>query len=61
MRHSPFVNSSTESSYVFLVSDYIGPLWKLNRNTPSTQLYVEVKKLIQRLTQAPLAFINWAV
>ena len=31
MRHSPFVNSSTESIYVFLVSDYIGPLWKLNR------------------------------
>ena len=65
MRHSPFVNSSTESNYVFLVSDYIGPLWKLNWNThlssgDNTQLYVEVKKLIQQLTQSPLAFINWA-
>ena len=53
MRHFPFVNSSTESNYVFLVSDYIGPLWKLNRNThlfsgDNTQLYVEVKKLIQQ-------------
>ena len=49
MRHSPFVNSSTESNYVFLVLDYIDPLWKLNWNThlfsgDNTQLYVEVKK-----------------
>ena len=26
----------------------------------NTQLYVELKKLIQQLTQSPLAFINWA-
>ena len=46
MRYFPFVNSSTESKYVFLVSDYIGTLWKLNWNThvfsgDNTQLYVE--------------------
>ena len=63
MRHFPFVNSSTESNYVFLVSDYIGPLWKLNRNThlfsgDNTQLYVEVKKLIQQLTQSPLLLLT---
>ena len=28
MQHSPFANSSTVSNYVFLVSDYTGPLWK---------------------------------
>ena len=69
MRHSPFVNSSNESNYVFLVSDYIGPLQKLNWNThlfsgDNTQLYVypskNKKKLIQQLTQSPLAFVNWA-
>ena len=67
MRHSPFVNSSNESNYVFLVSDYIGPFQKLSWNThlfsgDNTQLYVyrSKKKLTQQLTQSPLAFINWA-
>ena len=61
MRHSPFVNSSNESNYLFLVSDYIGPLQKLNWNThlfsgDNTQLYVyqskNQKKLIQQLIQS---------
>ena len=48
MPNSPFVNSSNESNYVFLVSDYIGPLQKLNWNTrlfsgDNTQLYVYPK------------------
>ena len=67
MRHSPFVNSSNESNYVFLVSDFIGPFQKLNWNThlfsgDNTQLYEyrKTKNLIQQLTQSPLAFVNWA-
>ena len=49
MRHSPFVNSSNESNYLFLVPDYIGPLQKLNWNThlfsgDNTQLYVYQSK-----------------
>ena len=69
MRNSPFVNSSNESNYVFLVSDYIGPLQKLNWNThlfsgDNTQLYVypskNKKKIIHQLTQSALAFVNWA-
>ena len=49
MPNSPFVNSSNESNYVFLVSDYIGPLQKLNWNThlfsgDNTQLYVYQSK-----------------
>ena len=69
MRNSPFVNSSNESNYVFLVSDYIGPLQKLNWNThlfsgDNTQLYVypskNKKKTIHQLTQSALAFVDWA-
>ena len=61
MRHFPFVNSSTESNYVFLVSDYIGPLWKLNRNThlfsgDNTQLYVKVKKTHPAIDPIPSSF-----
>ena len=69
MWHSPFVNSSNESNYVFLVSDYIGPFQRLNWNThlfsgDNTRLYEyrsKKKTLIQQLTQSPLAFVNWAV
>ena len=69
MWHSPFVNSSKESNYVFLVSDYIGPFQRLNWNThlflgDNTRLYEyrsKKKTLIQQLTQSPLAFVNWAV
>ena len=61
MRHSAFVNSSNESNYVFLVSDYIGPFQKLNWSThlfsgDNTQLHVyrSKQKLFQQLTQSPL-------
>ena len=63
MRHSPFVNSSNESNYVFLVSDYIGPFQKLNWNThlfsgDNTQLYEyrKTKKTHPAIDPIPTSF-----
>ena len=63
MRHSPFVNSSNESNYVFLVSDYIGPFQKLSWNThlfsgDNTQLYVyrSKKKTHSAIDPIPTSF-----
>ena len=62
MRNSPFVNSFNESNYVFLVSEYIGPLQKnsigiriSSQGIIHSCMYIQVKikKLIQQLTQSP--------